>query len=163
MRFFKISSTRSKKFCIHKNIFLHMQRFSICFSNQDKFCLSCNTLKIAKKDWVQFFAIMHLIVACCTWLQYWSKMFLIGSGYRFATYDAVRIRYWGSLSLQQHHRGCVCFVTSAAPSDVFTSAVRILFSSALTWATFVSVVVLARFILWDQFFFTFLKSFQSLG
>jgi len=37
-----------------------------------------------------------------------------------------------------------------------------IFSSALTSATFVLVVVLVRFDSWDQFF-TFFKSFRSLG
>jgi len=46
---------------------------------------------------------------------------------------------------------------------VFTATMLMLFSSALTLATFVLVVVLVRYNLWDQFFFTFFKSFQRLG
>jgi len=37
------------------------------------------------------------------------------------------------------------------------------FSSYLTFATFILVIVVARFKSWDQFFFSFFKSFQSLG
>ena len=37
------------------------------------------------------------------------------------------------------------------------------FGSTLTLVTFVLVVVVARLNSWDQFFFTFFKTFQTLG
>jgi len=48
-------------------------------------------------------------------------------------------------------------------ADAYMSAVPMVFGLALTLATFVLVVVLPRFNSWDQFFFPFFKSFQSLG
>ena len=42
-------------------------------------------------------------------------------------------------------------------AEVFMSAVLMDFGSALTLATFVLAVVVARFISWDQFLFTFFK------
>jgi len=47
--------------------------------------------------------------------------------------------------------------------EVFTSATPMVFGWALTLATFVLVVVLACFNPRDPLFFTFFKSFQSLG
>ena len=47
-------------------------------------------------------------------------------------------------------------------ADAFTSAVPVAFDLALTLLTFVLLVVLACFNSWDQFFFTFYKSYQSL-
>jgi len=46
---------------------------------------------------------------------------------------------------------------------LFTSAVLMFFSLALTLATFDLVVVVARFNSWDYFFLTFLKNFQCLS
>jgi len=46
---------------------------------------------------------------------------------------------------------------------MIASVVPMVYGSALTLATFVLVVVVARFNSWDQFFFTFFKSFQSLA
>ena len=40
-------------------------------------------------------------------------------------------------------------------TDAFTSAVQMVFGSALTLATFILILVVARFTSWDQFFFTF--------
>jgi len=42
-------------------------------------------------------------------------------------------------------------------TDAFTSAVQMVFGSALTLATFILILVVARFTSWDQFFFTFFK------
>jgi len=58
-----------------------------------------------------------------------------------------------SLSLKGHCRGSVAV----------TSAVSIVFSSAVTLATFVFIVVVACFNSWDHFFLTFFKRFQTLG
>jgi len=54
-----------------------------------------------------------------------------------------------SLSLKQHPRDSI--------ADAFMSAMPMVFGLALTLMTFVSVVVVARFNLWDQFFFPLLK------
>jgi len=44
--------------------------------------------------------------------------------------------------------------------NAFTSAVSMVFGSALTLMTFALEVLVAHFNLWDQFFFTFFKSFK---
>jgi len=62
-----------------------------------------------------------------------------------------------SLSLKRHHHDNV--------ADAFMSAVPMVFSSALTLATFVLVVVVvvvARFNSLSRFFLTFFRSFQTL-
>jgi len=60
-----------------------------------------------------------------------------------------------SLSLKWHRHGNVAVV--------FMSAVPMVFSSALTLATFVLVIMVAHFNSWNNFYLTFFKSFQSLG
>ena len=63
-------------------------------------------------------------------------------------HDAAPIKH--CVSLQPHHHGCVM--------DAFTSAMSMVFRLALTFATFVSVVMVGRFI--GPIFFTFFKSFS---
>jgi len=54
----------------------------------------------------------------------------------------------------------VCY-SSDTVLVAFMSGVPMLLGSAFTLATLVLVVVVAHFNSWDQFFFTFLKSFQT--
>jgi len=54
-----------------------------------------------------------------------------------------------SFSIKQHPRG--------STADAFMSAVPMVFGLALTLMIFVSVVVVAHFNLWNQFFFYLLK------
>jgi len=64
------------------------------------------------------------------------------------------------LLLKRHCPGSIAVAFTFAVPLVFGSALMV-FSSALRLATFVFVIVVARFNAWDWFFFTFLKSFQT--
>jgi len=57
------------------------------------------------------------------------------------------------LSLNWHRHSSV--------ANMFTSAVQVVYGLAITLATFVLVEVVAHFDSWDQFLFTFFKSFQT--
>jgi len=60
-----------------------------------------------------------------------------------------------SLSYKWHRHGSLVVM--------FMSAVPMVFGLALILANFILILVVAHFISWDHFFFTFFKFFPSLG
>ena len=119
--------------CSRLNYFFFPLEFWNCFNTHTHFGQFPYFFKVFKAAFtIQYFFNKKWLQICLTWHS--SNEMLC-------------------LSFKQHRRGRV--------ADAFMSTVPMVYGFALTLVTFVLVVVVTCFNSWDQFFFTFSKSFQT--